>query len=95
MISITIGEENRIMAVLNIRKIPDVVHRQLRLRAARAGRSMEAEAREILTRTCMADENTQPVSALQDWVDDLYGPNKPKRVVESLIAERRKESTAE
>jgi len=83
------------MAVLNIRKIPDVVHRRLRLRAARAGRSMEAEAREILARTCMADEDSQPVSALPDWVDGLYGSKKPKGVVESLIMERRKESATE
>jgi len=95
MISKTEGEEKRIMAVLNIRKIPDVVHRRLRLQAAKAGRSMEAEAREILTRTCMAGEDSQPVSALPDWVDGLYGSKKPKRVVESLIAERRKESAAE
>ena len=37
------------MAVLNIRNLPDEVHVKLRVRAAKAGRSMEAEAREILT----------------------------------------------
>ena len=83
------------MAVLNIRKIPDVVHRRLRLRAAKAGRSMEAEAREILAKTCMGDEDSQPLAALPDWVDSLYGSKKPKGVVESLIAERRKEGVTE
>lgn len=80
------------MAVLNIRKLPDEVHRRLRLRAAKAGRSMEAEARAILTEVCMAEGERQLASALPDWVDELYGPRKPKNVVEELIVERRKES---
>ena len=40
------------MAILNIRRLSDDVHARLRIRAARAGRSMEAEAREILARAC-------------------------------------------
>jgi plasmid stability protein len=36
------------MAMLTVRNIPNEVHRALRVRAARHGRSMEAEAREIL-----------------------------------------------
>jgi plasmid stability protein len=36
------------MATLNIRRLPDEVHARLRLHAARAGRSMEAEARAIV-----------------------------------------------
>ena len=36
------------MAMLTVRNIPDAVHRTLRMRAARNGRSMEAEVREIL-----------------------------------------------
>jgi plasmid stability protein len=36
------------MAMLTVRDIPDEVHRALRVRAARHGRSMEAEVREIL-----------------------------------------------
>jgi antitoxin FitA len=36
------------MASLNIRNVPESVRRALRLRAARKGRSMEAEARTIL-----------------------------------------------
>ncbi len=43
------------MAILNIRKLPDDVHARLRLRAAHKGRSMEAEAREILSQACAAD----------------------------------------
>jgi plasmid stability protein len=36
------------MAMLTVRNIPDEVHRALRVRAARHGRSMEAEVRDIL-----------------------------------------------
>ena len=36
------------MAMLTVRKLPDEVHRALRVRAAQRGHSMEAEVREIL-----------------------------------------------
>lgn len=36
------------MAMLTVRKLPDDVHRALRVQAARHGRSTEAEVREIL-----------------------------------------------
>lgn len=36
------------MAVLTVRNLPDDVHRALRARAAKHGRSTEAEVREIL-----------------------------------------------
>lgn len=36
------------MAVLTVRNLPDEVHRALRIRAARHGRSTEAEVRAIL-----------------------------------------------
>ena len=83
------------MAVLNIRNLPKEVHVRLRVRAARAGRSMEAEARVILTEACMKEPYHQPALALQDWVDALYTSGKPHRVVESLIAARRRESARE
>ena len=37
------------VAALNIRNLDETVKRRLQIRAARHGRSMEAEAREILT----------------------------------------------
>jgi len=83
------------MAVLNIRNLSDEVHRRLRLRAAKSGRSMEAEARAILTAACVAEKSRESASDLQDWVDGLYGTRKPRKVVERLIAERRKESSKE
>ncbi len=86
------------MAVLNIRNLPDDVHARLRIRAAIAGRSMEAEARAILTEACEdgdgADEALSSLS-LPDWVDQLFGPDKPKNVVDDLIAERRAEAARE
>jgi plasmid stability protein len=36
------------MAILTVRNVPDEVYRALRVRAARHGRSTEAEVREIL-----------------------------------------------
>ena len=39
------------MAMLTVRNLSDEVHRALRVRAARHGRSMEAEVREILETT--------------------------------------------
>ena len=37
------------MAILTIRNVPDDVHRALRVRAARHGRSTEAEVRDSTT----------------------------------------------
>jgi len=37
-----------VMAMLTVRNLPDDVHRALRVRAARHGRSTEAEVRDIL-----------------------------------------------
>ena len=83
------------MAVGYIRNLPEEVHRRLRVRAAKAGRSLETEARAILTAASWAEEVRESASALQDWVDSLYGTRKPRKVVETLIAERRKESAKE
>jgi plasmid stability protein len=95
-IPIRTGEKGvSIVAVLNIRNLPREVHVRLRVRAARAGRSMEAEARVILTETCMKNPSNELAPALQDWVDALYASGRPHRVVASLIAARRRESARE
>lgn len=83
------------MAILNIRKLPDHVHRLLRIRSARNGRSMEAEARAILTEICTTETEVQESAGLPTWVDELYQGKKPAGVVDSLIAERRKEGARE
>lgn len=79
------------MAVLNIRNLPEHVHRGLRMRAARAGRSMEAEARRILAAACAEEEATPPELDLPAWVDRLFHGRKPAGVVDELIRERRAE----
>lgn len=83
------------MAVLNIRNLPEEVHTQLRIRAAMAGRSMEAEARHILTVTVMENETILSAESIQQWVNALYGDQKPANVVDELIAERRLEAMNE
>jgi hypothetical protein len=83
------------VSILNIRNLPDEVHRRLRVRAARAGRSMEAEARAILTAACMDQDRKLPASELQGWVESLYRGAKPRRVVDALIRDRRREAAAE
>jgi hypothetical protein len=56
---------------------------------------VEAEVRAILAGACSPNEEGKSASSLQEWVDKLYGKKKPRRVVERLIAERRKEAAAE
>ncbi len=82
------------MATLNIRGLSDEVHQRLRLRAARNGRSMEAEARGILAESLAADELMTP-EALQAWVAGLYRGRPPTGVVDELLAERRAEAARE
>lgn len=83
------------MAILNIRNLPDQVHANLRIRAAKAGRSMEAEARAILTLAMEPEDTKLSADELQNWVDQLYGEQKPSHVVADLIAERRAEAAQE
>ena len=83
------------MAVLNIRNLPEEVHRHLRIRAAKAGRSMEAEARAILAAACLDQTAKKPASALQDLVEEMFGADKPSGVVDDLIEERRREAMRE
>ncbi|MEJ2079148.1 MAG: Arc family DNA-binding protein [Acidobacteriota bacterium] len=83
------------MASLNVRNLPEEVRRRLRVRAARAGRSMEAEAREILTAATLEKNHKVGASQLQQFVDRLYGTRRPTRVVDDLIEERRKEAETE
>lgn len=84
------------MATLTIRKLPEDVHRRLRLRAARRGHSMEAEAREILALAIQSevDAPLEP-GALADWLDAVLGDRKPTGVVDDFIRERREEAATE
>jgi plasmid stability protein len=79
------------MATLNIRRLPEDVHAKLRVRAARAGRSMEAEARMILAEAVEQPE-PKPVdlAELRALMLRLYDGTLPTGVVDDLIAERRR-----
>ena len=76
------------MGTLNIRNVPDEVQAALRVRAAKAGRSMEAEAWAILTEACLPAKPKATARALMDWVDALYQGRKPQCVVDELVGER-------
>ena len=52
------------MATVTVRKLPDEVHRALRVRAAIHGRSTEAEIREILEATVQPSERLRLGTAL-------------------------------
>ena len=54
------------MAALTIRKLPDHVHRALRLRAAASGRSVEAEVRAILESVVAPPERVKLGSMLAE-----------------------------
>jgi plasmid stability protein len=83
------------MANLNIRNVPESVRRRLRLRAARKGRSMEAEARTILAEA-VRGETGKPFdpASLQDFVSRLF-KGEPPRLTDELIRERRREARKE
>jgi len=83
------------MATLTIRNLPEEVRERLRIRAARNGRSMEAEVRTILCQSSFEDADQRSFDALQRWVSDLYGKRKPANVVDDLLAERRQEADKE
>ena len=61
------------MTSLMIRKLDDSVKRQLRVRAARNGRSMEEEARTIL-RAALASEPADPEVDLGTAIHRLFAP---------------------
>jgi len=83
------------MATITIRNLPDEVRERLRIRAAQHGRSMEAEARAILTEAAITGDRQAVADNLQRWVNELYDGAKPTNVVDDLIAQRRKEAAAE
>lgn len=84
------------MASLNIRNLPQTVHRKLRIRAAAAGRSMEAEARAILAGAVAEEPPERPFdpAELQAFIAGLF-EGKPPPLTDDLIAERRREAELE
>lgn len=86
------------MATLTVRNIPEDLHLALRVRAARAGRSMEEEVR-ILIADAVANENLSQdavradvearVAKAQAMVREMFGGELPKGRVDAFLAERR------
>jgi plasmid stability protein len=66
------------MSTLTIRNLPDDVHRELRIRAAKAKRSMEAEVRAILADACRPSSGPS-VLELQQLVDEIYDGKKHRK----------------
>jgi antitoxin FitA len=60
------------MASITIRKLPESTKRRLRMRAARNGRSMEQEAREILQGALQQPES--PQENLGDAIRKIFAP---------------------
>ena len=83
------------MTQITIRGLPDDVKTRLRVRAAQAGRSMEAEAKAILTESCAPRDSGQGWKDLQDYIQRTWKGKKPKSMVDDLIGERRNEAKRE
>lgn len=85
------------MATLSIRNIPDDVRDRLRIRAAKAGRSLEAELRLIVTEAAREEASASDgLLALREHMRQwrAANPDAPG-VVDELIAERREEARRE
>lgn len=83
------------MATLTVRNLPDEVRDKLRLRAARNGRSMEAEARAVLAAGVDEEGRSAGRSDVRARVRRLQEIMKPYRskdrsIVDEFLAERRK-----
>ena len=74
--------------ILTIRRLPETVQAALRERARRAGRSMEAEAREILTAACVGRGGSDWLEGLRERARARTGGRQPSDSA-LLIAEGR------
>jgi len=84
------------MATLTIRNLSDRVRDRLRVRAAKRGLSMEAEARNILAQAADTIGDRKPalsVAELQQWIaTNRKKPRGDKNDSMSLIRDRRREA---
>jgi hypothetical protein len=97
--SIAVTGDDRRMATLTIRDLPDEVRDKLRIRAAENGRSMEAEVRAVIG-AAVEQAPPQKKPTVRERVDRLQQAFAPYRaaeasVVDELIAERRVEAWKE
>jgi len=75
------------MGNLNIRNVPDETVRQIKITAAENGRSMEAELRDLVSRS-YAPRPSEPNTRVQKWVRELYEGSPPSGVVDDFIRHR-------
>lgn len=87
------------MATLTIRNLPDTVRDRLRVRAAEHGRSMEAEAREVLVAAVQEKGRASPEEIAEHIrrVQERVRAVVPAGVslVDELLAERRWEAACD
>lgn len=72
------------MAILTVRNVPDDVHRALRVRAAKHGRSTEAEVREILAEVVKPSSRVRVGEALAAIGRKIGLTNEDVAVLESV-----------
>jgi plasmid stability protein len=83
------------MATLTIRNLPDDVRDQLRIAAAKNGRSMEAEARAVLTRRFAPHAQKPDLEAIRERLRRAQAaivPYLPKdrSLTDEFLADRKK-----
>jgi plasmid stability protein len=61
------------VATINIRNLPDEIHRAIRIRAAQNGRSTEAEVREILAQTVQSAGRLRLGTELRRYAEQCGG----------------------
>ncbi len=93
------------MAVLTIRNLPEKTRNRLRVRASKNGRSMEAEARAILSGAVNApspDKLPEAISSIQDWIAQSAKklkskPERPSKAdtVDAFLRDRRRDAIRE
>jgi plasmid stability protein len=85
------------MATLTVRNVPEKVHAALRINAAKNGRSIEAEVREILAAASLGAAKAKPLdpdkafAKVRAQIRKAHGGKMPTGVVDSFLRERRRE----
>ena len=64
-------------------------------RTGNPDRGLAEDVRAILEVACTARHTLEPANTLQELVDDLYGAERPRSVVDRLLTERRSEAAHE
>jgi plasmid stability protein len=91
------------MATLTIRNLPDDVHAALRVRAAKAGRSMEEEVRVMISEKAQSEtvkrfdraDARAAASEIRDLLRAANGGRMPRDSVDAFLADKRAEVARE